>query len=79
MIYLNRHDNQSVYAAWSSAIQQSFTRQLGYGFELKSLCYSLKVVPGGVFHFCLKFQNVGFAAVHLHRYVYLILDNSKTS
>ncbi|CAF1587692.1 unnamed protein product, partial [Didymodactylos carnosus] len=78
MTYLHRDYDPLIYFAWGSSIKDDFTRQLGYRFQLESLSYSQQVAPGGIFTFHLKMWNVGFAAMHLHRPVSLILDNAKT-
>ena len=79
MTYLHRDYYKPIYAAWGNAVQDEFTRQLGYRFQFNSLSYSKSVAPGGIFHFSLKLQNTGFSAMHLRRPVNLIMDTGRTT
>lgn len=75
--YLNDGYHPDVLALWkSAACLPEVKRRLGYRFVLREAVISATIRPGGVLVFNFSIENVGFAAPHNPRTVYLVLRDT---
>ncbi len=78
--YLNAHyNNKAVNNHWvSGGCIDEIKRRLGYRFVLREAVFDNQTAAGGIFHFLLEMENVGFASPFNPRLTELIMRDVKS-